>query len=98
MTSTPLSSRNWFPKASAGLVLGLGLSLALVGIVGLLCHTNGDPRSPASQYLMWLVAPVWTAVLGVCFMFRTGWRAWGVLGAINILLWGAYMGLRSVMS
>ncbi|ANQ41609.1 hypothetical protein BAR24_09105 [Gluconobacter oxydans] len=98
MRSAPLSSRNWFPKASAGLVLGLTLALSCVGILGLLCHTNGDPRSPASQYLMWLVAPMWTAVLGSCFMFRTGWRAWGILGGINVLLWALYIGVRSIMS
>lgn len=97
MTSVPLSSRNWFPKASAGLVLGLSLSLSFVGIFGLLCHASGDPRSPVSQYLMWLVAPVWAAVLGSCFLFRTGWRAWGILGGINVLLWTVYVGLRSTM-
>jgi len=98
MTSAPLSSRNWFPKVSAGLVLGLTLALSFVGIFGLLCHANGDPRSPVSQYLMWFVAPVWTAILGSCFMFRTGWRAWGVLGGGNILSWAVYIGVRSVMS
>lgn len=81
----------------AGLILGLTLSLSLVGIVGLLCHTNGDPRSVASQFLMWLVVPVWTGIMGACFMFRTGLRAWGFLGGVNVLGWTVYAVLRVMM-
>jgi len=100
MTSTPvmLSSLNWFPKASAGLVLGLTLSFALMGILGLLAHADGQPRAVGSQFLMWLVVPVWTGILGTCFLFRSGWRAGVMLGGANAVLWAIYMGVRSMMS
>ena len=100
MTTAPgrLTSRNWFPKASAGLVLGLTLSFALMGILGLVSHVDGQPRAVGSQFLMWLIVPVWTGILGTCFLFRSGWHAWGMLGLANAVLWAVYMGVRSMVS
>jgi hypothetical protein len=39
-----------------------------------------------AQLAMWMVAPVWMGVLGGVFAFRDGKRAWGWLGAANLLV------------
>jgi len=88
---TTLSSRNWFGKASAGLVLGYVLSIGLAGLVFFLGHPGGSDKL---QFVMWAVAPVWCLVLGFCFLFRSGRRAWMWLGAASAAVWLAQLALR----
>ena len=38
---------------------------------------------------MWLVAPLWMALLSTCFLFRSGRHAWLWLGGANVLAWVA---------
>lgn len=47
---------------------------------------------------MWLVAPVWSAILGLCFLFRNGPRAWGWLALANVAAWGLYAAIRLIGS
>ena len=86
-----LSSKNWFGKASAGAVLGLALALALACLFVVI--TDGETRftSPRGMFAMWMISPVWAGVLSFCFLFRSGWRAWGWLGLANILGWSAVL-------
>ncbi|MGB8601405.1 MAG: hypothetical protein WCD42_04335 [Rhizomicrobium sp.] len=81
--STPLSSRNWLGKLSAGVIAGF--ALALVGS-GLFYHLVPGGGAGKMQLAMWLMAPVWAGVISFCFLFRNGVRAWVWLGGSAVLL------------
>ena len=84
-----LTSKDWFGKASAGLLPGFGIAL---GISGLLFHALGIGESYfslAGQFTMWIIAPVWCLILSLCFLFGSGQRAWLWLGAGCAAIWGA---------
>ncbi|MGO1070631.1 hypothetical protein [Lysobacter sp. CA199] len=70
-----LESRHWFGKSSAGLVLGFGLALALSGLFAWLGPDGIDGGSGKAQFTMWLISPIWCAVLAFVFLFRTSARA-----------------------
>ncbi|MFT8671107.1 hypothetical protein [Acetobacter orientalis] len=95
---TPYTSKNWLVKVLAALVPGVIFTLGLTGVVGLLCHTNGNPQSASGQYLMWLTALVWSTLLSTCFLFRSGRQAWGYLSLGCAIVWAAYFLLRSTMA
>lgn len=87
-----LHSRDWLSKASAGLVLGYGMAMALTG---LFAWFGAGTISPGKlQVSMWLVSPIWTLVLSLAFLFRTGPRAWMIMGLANILCFGLLFGGR----
>ncbi|MCR6629154.1 MAG: hypothetical protein NVV74_03350 [Magnetospirillum sp.] len=76
----------WCCRTLAGSVGGFGLAIALAGI-----FVWVGPAGPGKyQLAMWLVAPVWLAVLSAAFLFRNGPQAWLWLGGANLL---AYAGL-----
>lgn len=79
------SSRNWLGKASAGLVCGFGLALALSGLYVWLSPGGLMHSSAKTQFAMWLMAPVWVLVLSFCFFFRSGLRAWLWLGSATLV-------------
>lgn len=83
-----LSSRDWFGKTSAALVLGFLLALGAAGLFRALGGIEDAYFSTKGQFAMWLMAPVWALVLSLCFFFRSGIRAWGWLAAANAVLWG----------
>lgn len=84
--STPLSSRNWLGKSSAGLLLGFTLALGCAGLFRLAVDV-GDALSMKGQLVMWMMAPVWALTLAFCFLFRSGLRAWLWLGGANLAVW-----------
>lgn len=95
MSAQELTSRNWFGRASAGLVAGFMLALGITSILGWIWSDKGSPLfSAQGQIAMWLMSPIWTLLLGFCFFFTTGLRAWGWLGLANLIVWGAYAALR----
>ncbi|MFT8328014.1 MULTISPECIES: hypothetical protein [Gluconobacter] len=100
MTETPqiLDNRQWIAKVLAAILPGLGLVFAVMAILGRLAGTTGDPRSLPAQALMWLTAVLWVFVLGTCFLFPTGRRAWAVLGGACAVLWGCFLLLRLFLS
>lgn len=63
-------------KTLAGIVLGMPLAFALCGLYGYL-----GPGTLQDNYLvvLWLLLPVWTAVMSMTFVCRSGLRAWGWL-------------------
>lgn len=91
------SSKNWFFKVLAAVFPGAVLVCGLMGVVGVLCHTDGSPRSASGQYLMWMAAFIWSLLLSVCFLFRSGRQAWGVLAVANGVVWALFFLLRSVL-
>ena len=84
----PLSSRDWFGKASAGLILGFILSLGLCGLFGTMGPGSVDYDSARGQLTMWLTAPLWAGILSGCFLFGSGRRAWAWLAIANVAVWG----------
>ena len=79
------SSRNWLGKASAGLLLGLVLALALSALFAILGPGGLHGGGGKLQFTMWLVSPLWVLILGFCFLFRSGRAAWGWLGLASAL-------------
>jgi len=75
--------RDWIGKTSAGLVLGLGLAFALAGLAAWCGEGPGAPNK--TQFVMWLVAPIWLGVQSLVYLFRSGARAWIWLGTANLL-------------
>lgn len=87
-----LSSRNWFGKASAGFVLGYLLTLALTGMFARFGPGQVGFFSAQAQVTMWIMSPIWAAILSFCFLFQSGLRAWLWLGAANMVAWGLIYG------
>jgi len=89
MTSAvKLSSKDWFGKASAALILGFFIAL---GVDGILLQTilGGVPMfSEEHQIAMWIVSPIYSIILSFCFFFRSGLRAWSWLALANAIIWG----------
>ena len=90
MTPTGLSSRNWFGKASAATLLGFTLALALTCSFEILFSDRDPYFSAQGQLAMWLIAPIWCAIISFCFLFRSTARAWGWLAIANLMAWGLY--------
>ena len=85
---------DWWAKASAGAILGLGLALSLVGLYAYL--GPGGIMAPGGRYslMRYLEVAVWIAVFGFCFLFRSGWAAWAWLGAANLVAFAALFACR----
>jgi hypothetical protein len=85
---------DWWGKASAGVILGLGLSLSLVGLFVYLGPGGIDATDGRHTLMRWLMPPIWIAVLGFCFLFRSGLAAWGWLGGANLIAFAALFACR----
>lgn len=88
MATGELSSRGWPGKLTAALLPGLSLSFALSGLIALALLGSRLPDSGTVQLVMWSISPLWVAIIGTCFLFRTPLRAWLWLGLGNILAFG----------
>lgn len=85
--NTSLSSRDWLGKVSAAVVLGFALSLGLSGLLSWAIGVGDTYFSTKGQLTMWVMSPIWCAILSSCFLFRSGARAWGMLGAATLIVW-----------
>lgn len=74
---------DWWAKTLAGVLLGFSLAILASGLLSR--YLPIQPLQAGAQLAMWLVPAVWLAVLSGCFFFRSGLRAWGWLGAANLL-------------
>lgn len=97
MSRPPLTSRDWFGKVSAAAILGFTLTLALTCTFATLFATDADVFSAQRQLAMWLASPIWCAILGLCFLFHSGARAWGWLALANLLAWTIYVATRLLL-
>lgn len=79
---------DWIAKSLAGFLLGFTLAIGCSGL--LVASTPTMAKVIQGQLAMWLVMPVWLGVLGLVFLFASGWRAWLWLGTANLLV---YVGL-----
>jgi hypothetical protein len=96
MTPREISSRDWFGKLSAALVLGFTLALALTCAFQTLFSRGDAHFSPQGQIAMWLMSPIWCALLSLCFFFRSTARAWAWLVVANLFAWALYAAIRSL--
>ncbi|MFT3802576.1 MAG: hypothetical protein QM766_15330 [Burkholderiaceae bacterium] len=85
---------DWWGKTSAGVILGFGLAVALVGLFAYL--VPGGIEGPGGRHTLWrwLVPPIWIGVLSSCFLFRSGLTAWFWLGAANLIAFSALLACR----
>lgn len=70
---------DWVSKTVAGQLLGFVLGVAASDLFMRL-GPDGALGNRA-QLAMWIVAPVWMGVASLCYLFRSGTRAWLWLGA-----------------
>lgn len=98
MSGAELTSRGWFGKVSAAVVLGFTLTIALTCTFAKI-FSHGDSYFTAQgQMAMWLVSPIWCLILSFCFLFHSGARAWGWLALANVVAWAAYAATRILVS
>ncbi len=90
MSVAPLTSKSWFGKVSAAVVLGFALSIALTCTFSAIFSKGDDHFTAQGQLAMWLVSPIWCLILGLCFLFRSTARAWAALALANLVAWAIY--------
>lgn len=83
---------DWYSKSLVGLLLGFTLAVAVAGIFAW-GGTGGIAMPNKSQFVIWLIAPVWLSVLAGVYMFQSARQALIWLGAINIV---AYLVLSAL--
>lgn len=68
-------------KSTAAALLGLPLSVGLIGLVALLW-----PGQNSQLVLPWLlmVFPIWIGIMASTFLFRSGKQAWLILGIATL--------------
>jgi hypothetical protein len=89
----PITSRDWFGKSSAGLLLGFLLALGASGLFKMAAGIGDTFFSTQGQFAMWLMAPVWAGVLSFCFLFPSTRSAWGWLGLASAVVWSILFAL-----
>ncbi|MGE4323534.1 MAG: hypothetical protein AB7E60_10960 [Sphingobium sp.] len=85
---------DWWGKTSAGVILGLGLSLSLVGLFVYLGPDGIDAANGRHTLMRWLMPPIWIGVFAFCFLFRSGLSAWAWLGGANLISFAALFACR----
>ncbi|AAV90253.1 hypothetical protein ZMO1_ZMO1629 [Zymomonas mobilis subsp. mobilis ZM4 = ATCC 31821] len=86
--------KDWLFKFLAAFFLGIPLLLGVMGLVGLWCHNDGNPRAISSQLMMWMLSPLWITLLGLSGFFRSSRQAWGILGGLSLFVWAVFFLLR----
>lgn len=82
----------WWAKSLAGSVLGFTLAFALSGIFAWV-GPGGIGAANKTQFVMWMIAPLWMLFFSLVYLFRTGLQALLVFGLANI---AAYLTLFSL--
>lgn len=98
MPAFRLTNDQWLAKLAAAIVPGALLSLGCMAVLGLFCHASGDARSVPSQFLMWFAIVGWLALVGSCFLFRSGRKVWVMLGGSALVVWGLFAILARVIA
>jgi hypothetical protein len=96
-TATPVPTAGWSARLLAGTLAGGMVSLGTMALVGRLAGCIPSPQTVGAQALMWLVAPIWCAVMATSVLFRSAARAWSVLGGAAVLVWLGWFALREML-
>jgi hypothetical protein len=82
-------------RCLAGALLGLPLAAALLALVMHVLPNRGEAYVVPALILFF---PLWIALMAGTYMFRSGARAWLMLGAANavafLALWAARMAVK----
>jgi hypothetical protein len=70
----PAIAPDWWSKTLAGVILGFSLSLGLVGLFAWL-GPGGIHALEKSQFVMWMITPIWMLILSFIYLCRGGLRA-----------------------
>ncbi len=76
--------KGWLGKTLAGTFCGLAIALVASGFF-LLPDTKYNTVFDKYQIAMWMVPPIWLAVLSFCYLFRDALRAWLWLGGASVV-------------
>ena len=87
-------SKGWVGKTLAGIVCGLAIALITSGFF-MLPDTKDNTVYDKYQIAMWIVPPIWLAILSCCYLFRDAMRAWLWLGGISIAGFAVFKGLAA---
>lgn len=74
---------DWISKTLAGAVLGLALSVAVSGLFAW-WGPGGIDAPDKVQFNMWVIPLYWMALWSLVYLFRTGLRAWLILGSATV--------------
>jgi hypothetical protein len=85
---------DWWCKTFAGAVLGWTLALALAGLFAWV-GPGGPHAADKSQFVMWMIAPLWLLIFSGVYLFRSGASALLWLGAANALAYGVLLAARA---
>jgi len=77
----------------AAAVLGLPLTVGLIGLVAL--AWPGDPRITTLPWVM-LTFPTWVAMMTLAFVFKSARRAWLWLGSATVVCFSLLYGLEAL--
>lgn len=106
MTSTSASASgqkgfglwHWLGLASAALVPGFLLALALSSLAVLLSPGAFKLYGSKHQLGMWSIGFLWLLIVAGVFLFRSGRSAWLWLGLANLVSYGALLFVRLCLS
>lgn len=87
---------HWWGKTCIGLVLGLLLTYALVGIFAWF-GPGGLHADVKVQFTMWIISPIWLSILAFTYLFKTARQALMVLSFATIVCYGVFFFLRWVI-
>lgn len=87
---------DWWTKTIATVLLGLVLSFALVGLFAWY-GPGGIDAANKSQFVMWIISPIWLVIISFGFFIRTGLRAIVGLALANVIAWGLFFILRTTL-
>lgn len=85
---------DWWAKTLAGLLLGFGLAMALVGLLAYLGPGGISATDGRFTTLRFLMPFPWIAVFSLCYLFRSGLAAWLWLGGANLVAFGLLFACR----
>jgi hypothetical protein len=85
-------TRGWAGKTLAGVLCGLAIALIASGLF-MLPNAKENMVYDKYQIAMWIVPPIWLAVLSCCYLFRDALRAWLWLGGITVAGFALFKGL-----
>jgi len=85
-------TKGWAGKTLAGVLCGLAIALIASGLF-MLPNAKENMVYDKYQIAMWIVPPIWLAVLSCCYLFRDALRAWLWLGGITVAGFALFKGL-----
>ena len=88
---------HWWSKSAAGVLLGYTLALALSGLFAWLSPDGINPGNK-SQFIMWIIAPIWMCTLSASYLFRTGIQAWYWLSSANVIAYALLLLTKELMT